>query len=82
MNRVFPDETFREDVDAIVDKLSKSAPLAIGEMKKNFVNAENMPLREFIELETERHSRTGSSADTREAFRAFLEKREPRFQGR
>ncbi len=82
VNRVFPDETFREDVDAIVDKLSKSAPLAIGEMKKNFVNAENMPLREFIELETERHSRTGSSADTREAFRAFLEKREPRFQGR
>ena len=82
VNRVFPDETFREDVDAIVDKLSKSAPLAIGEMKKNFVNAENMPLREYIELETERHSRTGSSADTREAFRAFLEKREPRFQGR
>ena len=82
VNRVFPDETFREDVDAIVDRLSKSAPLAIGEMKKNFVNAENMPLREYIELETERHSRTGSSADTREAFRAFLEKREPNFQGR
>ena len=42
VNRVFPDETFRDDVEAIVDKLSKKAPLAIGEMKKNFVNAENM----------------------------------------
>jgi 2-(1,2-epoxy-1,2-dihydrophenyl)acetyl-CoA isomerase len=82
VNRTFADETFRDDVDAIVDRLAKSAPLAIGEMKKNFVNAENMPLREYIELETERHSRTGASADTQEAFKAFIEKREANFQGR
>lgn len=82
VNKVFPDETFREEVDAIVNKLSKSAPLAIGEMKKNFVNAENMPLREYIDLETERHTRTGASEDTKEAFRAFMEKREPVFKAR
>ncbi|HJP52623.1 MAG TPA: enoyl-CoA hydratase-related protein [Pseudomonadales bacterium] len=80
--KTFPDETFRDDVDAIIERLSKSAPLAIGEMKKNFVNAENMSLREYIELETERHSRTGASADSREAFKAFVEKRDPVFQGR
>jgi len=51
-------------------------------MKRNFVNAENMPLRDYIELESERHSRTGASADSREAFHAFVEKREPQFQGR
>ncbi len=80
--KTFPDESFREEVDAIVDRLAKSAPLAIGEMKKNFVNAENMTLSDYIELETERHSRTGASEDSREAFRAFVEKREPKFQGR
>lgn len=80
--RTFPDETFRAEVDAIVDRIAKSAPLAIGEMKKNFVNAENMTLRDYIELETERHGRTGGSEDSREAFRAFLEKRQPNFQGR
>jgi 2-(1,2-epoxy-1,2-dihydrophenyl)acetyl-CoA isomerase len=80
--KTFADETFRADVDAIVDRLARSAPLAIGEMKRNFVNAENMPLRDYIELETERHSRTGASEDTREAFRAFVEKRQPEFQGR
>jgi len=81
VNRVFPDETFHEDLEAIVDKLSKKAPLAIGEMKKNFVNAENMSLRDYIDLETERHGRTGQSEDTKEAFKAFVEKREPVFKG-
>lgn len=80
--KVFPDETLREEVRAIGQRLSKSAPLAIGEMKKNFINAENMPLRDYIELETERHSRTGASQDSREAMRAFVEKREPKFVGR
>lgn len=80
--RTFPDETFRQEVDAIVDRLAKAAPLAIGEMKKNFVAAENMTLKDYIELETERHGRTGASEDSRESFRAFVEKREPVFKGR
>ncbi len=80
--KTFPDETFRDDVREIAERLSKSAPLAIGEMKRNFINAENMPLREYIELETERHTRTGASNDSREAMRAFMEKREPKFEGR
>lgn len=80
--KAFPDETFRDDVEAIVDRLAKSAPLAISEMKKNFVNAENMPLRDYIELESERHGRVGGSEDTREAFKAFVEKRDPVFKAR
>ena len=82
VNKVFSDDVFRDEVRAIAQKLSKSAPLAISEMKKNFVNAEGMPLREYIELETERHSRTGSSEDTKEAFKAFVEKRDAVFHGR
>lgn len=80
--RTFPHDDFRAEVRAIAERLAKSAPLAIGEMKKNFVNAENLPLRDYIELETERHTRTGASEDSKEAFRAFVEKREPRFEGR
>lgn len=80
--RTFPAETFREEIESIMDRLAKSAPLAIGEMKKNFVSAENMTLRDYIEIETERHSRTGASNDSKEAFKAFIEKREPKFEGR
>ena len=80
--RTFSDETFRQEVDEIIDRLAKSAPLAMGDMKKNFISAENMSLRDYIELETERHSRTGATEDSREAFRAFVEKRQPVFKGR
>ncbi len=37
---------------------------------------------DFVDLETSRHLTIVASDDTREAFRAFLEKREPRFSGR
>jgi 2-(1,2-epoxy-1,2-dihydrophenyl)acetyl-CoA isomerase len=82
VSRTFPDETFRDEVAVIVKRLSKSAPLALRAMKQNFVAAENMSLREYIRIESERHQRTGASEDSRAAFRAFVEKREPEFKGR
>jgi 2-(1,2-epoxy-1,2-dihydrophenyl)acetyl-CoA isomerase len=82
VSRVFPDESFREEVAAIAARIAQQAPLALRAMKQNFLAAESMPLREYISLETERHRRTGASEDSRDAFRAFVEKRAPRFQGR
>ncbi|MDA1073914.1 MAG: enoyl-CoA hydratase-related protein, partial [Proteobacteria bacterium] len=82
LNDVFSEDSFQSKVDAIVDRIASSAPLAIGEMKKNFISAENMSLRDYIDVETERHSRTGASEDSREAFKAFVEKREAVFKGR
>lgn len=82
VNGVFPDETFRADVDAIVQRLAKSAPLALRGMKQNFIAGESLSLREYIRIESERHQRTGASEDSRAAFRAFVEKREPEFKGR
>ena len=79
---VFPEASFQAEVDAIIGRIAAAAPLALGEMKKNFVSAENMSLRDYIDLETERHGRTGASEDSREAFKAFVEKRDPVFRGR
>jgi len=41
-----------------------------------------MGLGTYIDVESERHSRIAASADTAEAFRAFLDKRTPTFEGR
>jgi enoyl-CoA hydratase/carnithine racemase len=36
-------------------------------------------MADFVDLESERHMRISASADTAEAFRAFVEKRPPVF---
>jgi 2-(1,2-epoxy-1,2-dihydrophenyl)acetyl-CoA isomerase len=79
---VFNAETFHDDVDAIIERVAASAPLALAEMKRNFVNAETLSLRDYIDIETDRHLRTGASDDCQEAFKAFVEKRDPVFKGR
>lgn len=43
------------------------------------VAAQRMGLADFVDYEAERHLKVAASAHTAEAFRAFLEKREPRF---
>ena len=82
VSKTFPDASFRDETEAVIQRLAKSAPLALRAMKQNFLAAENIGLRDYIRLETERHQRTGASEDSRAAFRAFVEKREPEFQGR
>lgn len=77
--RVFPDETFREDAEAVLRSLLAKSPTALRGLKQHYVDAEQMPLAAFVEHESRRHLEIASSADTAEAFRAFIEKREPRF---
>ncbi len=82
VSKVFPDDSFRAEVGALAARLGASAPVALRAMKENFLAAESMPLRDYITMETERHNRCGATEDSKEAFRAFLEKREPAFRGR
>ncbi len=79
ISRVFDDADFRGEVDGIVDRLARSSPTALRALKAHYVAAERMGLDEFLEKETKAHMRIGQSADTQEAFRAFVEKREPNF---
>jgi len=82
VSRLFPEEAFEAELAALTDRLAASAPIALKSMKANFVDAERMGLAEFITLETQRHQASGASEDSKEAFKAFVEKRRPVFQGR
>jgi 2-(1,2-epoxy-1,2-dihydrophenyl)acetyl-CoA isomerase len=82
VNGVFDDATFRDEVAAIVDQLAAKAPLARRGMKSHYVGAESMGFGEFVALETKDHVTITASDDCAEAFRAFVEKRPARFQGR
>ncbi len=82
VTRVFPDDRFRAEVDAIVNRLAESAPLALRNLKANFVDAERMDFAGYVALESERHISMFRTEDTREAFAAKSEKRKPKFKGR
>ena len=79
VSRVFPDESFRDDAEAVVQTLLKKSPTALLGLKQNYLAAERMTFADFIQYEAERHLTIAASEHTREAFRAFVEKREPRF---
>ena len=78
--RVFDDEAFRAEVAAIVERLGKASPNALRALKTHYVEAETMHFAEYLDHETQDHREIARSAETREAFRAFMEKREPVFE--
>lgn len=82
VSKVFPDATFRAEVDKIVTRLAEAAPIALRTMKSNFLEAEKVDFATYMALESERHMPMFNTHDTKEAFAAKVEKRKPRFIGR
>jgi enoyl-CoA hydratase/carnithine racemase len=58
------------------------AARAVGLIKRSVVEGVEVPLHEGLALERELQNRLFSMADAKEGFKAFLEKRKPRFQGK
>ena len=51
-------------------------------LKAHYVAAESRGFAEFVAMETARHREIAASEDCREAFKAYVEKRPARFEGR
>ncbi len=67
------------EVSAAATRIAAAAPRARVALKAHYVAAERMGFADFVALETERHRAISASADTAEAFRAYVEKRPPVF---
>jgi len=81
VSRVFEDHVFDDEVQGLLDVLLEKSPSALLGLKQNYVIAERMTFADFVDYEAERHLKIAASADTAEAFRAFVEKRKPVFGG-
>jgi enoyl-CoA hydratase/carnithine racemase len=82
INKVVPDEQLDAFVDDWARRLADGPPLALSMTKRLLNNGSQVTMAQALEDEARAQTVNFFSADTAEAMRAFVEKREPRFEGR
>jgi len=82
VNAVFAAGDLEKEVMDRARRLAEGPSIAYRYMKENLNRAVHGGLEECMDLEVTHHIHTGLTEDHREAARAFVEKREPRFRGR
>lgn len=82
VNRVVPDGEIDEFVDGWAARLAAGPPIALAMTKRMLDNSMAVTMEQALDDEGVAQSLNFSTADTMEALQAFVEKREPRFQGR
>ena len=79
VTRVVPDQDLLGTATDIARKLAEKAPLALQGCKRLMKSSTRDQLERAVELENEEFSVRVRSAEAKEAFNAFLEKRKPKF---
>jgi enoyl-CoA hydratase/carnithine racemase len=79
INRIFPHETFREEVYNLVKKLAEGPAATLAHIKRGVYISATGTLVETLAYEEQAQSSVFLSADAREGMRAFLEKRPAKF---
>ena len=82
VNQVVPADRLMSAAVALAERLASGPSVAYGSMKENVTAAPEHELEPYMDGEVMRHLSAGLTEDHREAVRAFVEKREPRFRGR
>ena len=79
VNRVFADESLRSETAAFAARLASGPRTALALMKRNLERALTSDFLPALDQEAELLVRAAATEDHREAVRAFIEKRPPRF---
>ncbi len=82
INRVFSEEKIEGEVLKIAKRIISLAPLAINAFLKAVNDGSQMPLEEGLEFEAKLFAEIFGTEDAKEGISAFLQKRQPKFQGR
>ncbi|MEM7466185.1 MAG: enoyl-CoA hydratase-related protein [Pseudomonadota bacterium] len=82
INTIYPDESFRADAFEFAKSIAAGPPIALKYMKEHINQAPFLRASEAFDLEAEHLMRTAATEDHQEAVDAFMQKREPNFNGR
>ena len=81
VNTVVPHERLLDEARAFAERLNSKAPIAVRMTKMALRRAYAYDAEQFLDLQNAMNTKLRATADTREAMRAFLEKRPPQFRG-
>ena len=81
VTRVVPDAEVEAAAHELAMSLAQGPSVTLGYIKRNINNAEHMSLEQCFDAEAIHHSRSGETADHKEAAKAFVEIRKPVFSG-
>ena len=81
VNRLYPAETFAEEVEALARRLAEGPAVAYRYMKENIHRSLMEDLESAMDREVMYHQYCGTTRDHREAAAAFVAKRPPVFRG-
>ncbi|NOY76399.1 MAG: 2-(1,2-epoxy-1,2-dihydrophenyl)acetyl-CoA isomerase [Calditrichaeota bacterium] len=82
INRIYPNAQFQESVEELARQLTRQAPLALARMKRAFWSGWEGSFEDALVREAELQREIFLSEDGFEGFRAFLEKRPPKWKTR
>lgn len=82
VNRVVDTTQLLNEAETLAEEISKLAPLAVRACLQSVIQGFDMPLEAGLKLEAKLFSELFATEDMREGTRAFLEKRQPQFQGK
>lgn len=82
VNRVCPDTEIDDEIARLTGELCAGPPVAFALTKTLMQRSFTVGLEEALEQEAASQSAAWGTADRREAFVAFAERRTPRFEGR
>lgn len=82
VNHVVPNDEFDAFVDDWTTRLTKNAPIALAQTKSLLNRSIGPSMSDALEAENAAQAVNVVTSDTKEALRAFREKREPEFEGK
>ena len=81
VHRVIPDAELLPEAIAYATTIAKGPPLGYTTLRRMLIRSTSMPVAEFAEYEWAEQARLLGTKDVVEGFTAFMERREPAFQG-